>query len=166
MNKNTDLYKQAKEIIVSNNNYSVSFLQRKLQVSYNRASELMQMLQKSEAKKITIIGIGGAGGNVVSFMHDKEIKGVNLISINTDAKGLVYAKAHKRLQIGLDLTQGLGTNMCLSLGREAAIESYEEIKTTLQGTSMVFLIAGLGGGTGSGATPVVAKYNEPLKQNQ
>ena len=55
MNKNTDLYKQAKEIIVSNNNYSVSFLQRKLQVSYNRASELMQMLQKSEAKKITII---------------------------------------------------------------------------------------------------------------
>jgi cell division protein FtsZ len=173
MSKNADLYKQAKQIVLSNNNYSISFLQRKLQISYNKASELMQMIQKSEvkketdstkptSKKITIIGIGGAGGNIISYMYDKGIKGVNLISINTDAKVLVYAKAHKRLQIGVVLTQGFGTSMCLDVGKEAAIESYEEIKTVLQGTGIVFLIAGLGGGTGSGATPVVAKIAKEM----
>ena len=162
MNKNTDLYKQAKQIVLSSNNYSISFLQRKLQISYSKASELMQMIQKSKAKKITIIGIGGAGGNIISYMHDKGLKGVNLISINTDAEGLVYTKAHKRLQIGVVLIQGFGTDMCPSVGKEAALESYEKIKAVLQGSGIVFLVAGLGGGTGSGATPVIAKIAKEM----
>jgi len=173
MSRDTDLYKQAKEIVVSNNNYSISFLQRKLQISYNKASKLMQMSQKPEveverkftkptSKKITVIGIGGAGGNIISYMHTKEIKGVDLISINTDAEGLVYAKAHKRLQIGVVLTQGFGTDMCSAVGKEAALESYEKIKAVLQGTGIVFLITGLGGGTGSGATPVIAKIAKEM----
>jgi len=173
MSIDTDLYKQAKEIVLSNNNYSISFLQRKLQISYNKATELMQMIQKPEvevetkftkptSKKITVIGIGGAAGNIISYMHTKEIKGVDLISMNTDAEGLVYAKAHRRLQTGVVLTQGFGTDMCSAVGKEAALESYEKIKAVLQGTGIVFLITGLGGGTGSGATPIVAKIAKEM----
>lgn len=173
MDKNIDLYRQAKRIVLSNNNYSISFLQRSLQTSYNKASELMQIIQKSEDKeetlstkptfkKTTIIGIGGSSGNIISSICDQELKEVKLITINTDTKVQFCAKAHKRLLIGTTLTQGLGTNMHPSLGREAALESYEDIKTTLQDTDMLFLIAGLGGGTGSGATPVVAKIAKEM----
>lgn len=173
MDKNTDLYRQAKQIVLSNNNYSISFLQRSLQISYNKASELMRMIKKSQvkeetsstkltSKKVTIIGMGEAGGNILSSLHDKEIKEIELIAINTDTKGQLCAKAHKRLLIGTTLSQGLGTNMHPSLGREAAFESYEDIKTILQDTDMLFLIAGLGGGTGSGATPVIAKIAKEM----
>lgn len=115
------------------------------------------MSENNNLTNIAIAGIGGAGGNIISYIYNKQIKDVELIAINTDEQVLFYTKAHKRLQIGEVLTHGLGAGMRPSIGKEAALESYKDIKSALQGMDMLFLFTGLGGGTGSGATPVVAK---------
>ena len=112
--------------------------------------------------KIMVIGIGGAGGNAISRMSNCQIQGVELAAINCDAQDLQKIKAHQKIRIGKVLTQGLGAGMNPEIGRLGALESKEEITRLLQGTDMVFIACGLGGGTGTGAAPVVAEIAKSL----
>ena len=112
---------------------------------------------KKSKPKIKVIGVGGSGSNAVTRMAKCRIPGVDLIAINTDAQNLKYASADFKLQIGKKITQGLGTGMNFKLGRAAAKESKEEITEILRGSDMIFITCGLGGGTGTGATPVIAE---------
>ena len=108
--------------------------------------------------KIKVIGVGGGGGNAISSMIEGEnINGVEFIALNTDAQVLLANKAPTKLQIGEKLTKGLGVGGSPELGNQAAEESTEKMKELLVDSDMVFLTAGMGGGTGTGATPVVAK---------
>lgn len=107
--------------------------------------------------KIKVVGVGGAGSNAVSRMTSCKIQGVDLAVINCDAQDLQKAKAHQKLRIGRNLTKGLGAGMDPEVGRQAAEENKEEIIQLLKGADMVFVTAGLGGGTGTGAAPVVAE---------
>lgn len=109
------------------------------------------------ATKIKVVGVGGAGSNAVSRMASCKIQGVELAVINCDAQDLQKAKAHQKLRIGRNLTKGLGAGMNPKVGRQAAEESKEEIAQLVRGADMVFVTAGLGGGTGTGAAPVVAE---------
>ena len=106
---------------------------------------------------IKVIGVGGGGGNAVNRMSDAGIQGVELIAMNTDSQILKYSKATYKLQIGDKLTHGLGAGGDPDKGRRAAEESREEIAAALKGANMVFVTAGMGGGTGTGAAPVVAE---------
>jgi len=110
----------------------------------------------SQKVRLKIIGVGGAGGNVVTRLYDKRIEGIDLISINTDLQGLKHTKADIKIQIGKNTCRGLGAGMDPIKGREAAEEDIEEINKAVQGGDLVFIAAGLGGGTGSGASPIVA----------
>lgn len=107
--------------------------------------------------KIKVVGIGGAGGNAITRMADCDIKGVELITINTDFQDLKKTKSDTHLRIGKKLTEGLGTGMNPEMGRKAAEENKEEIAEKLKDSDMVFLTCGLGGGTGTGALPVIAE---------
>lgn len=107
--------------------------------------------------KIKVIGVGGGGNNSVSRMVEVGIKGVEFIAINTDAQQLHYCKAPKKIHIGKNLTRGLGAGMNPDLGRQAAEENREEIHEAIKGADMVFITCGLGGGTGTGASPIVAE---------
>lgn len=117
--------------------------------------ELEELLKKQTAK-IKVIGVGGAGGNSLSRMREIGIKGGELIAINTDAQDLLYASADQKILIGKELTQGLGAGSNPKVGEEAAKESESEIKKKIAGSDMIFITCGLGGGTGTGAAPVVA----------
>lgn len=112
--------------------------------------------------RIKVVGIGGAGGNAVSRMSSCNIQGVELIAINCDAQDLQKARAHLKLRIGRSLTLGLGAGMNPEIGRSAALENKEEIHQLLDGADMVFITCGLGGGTGTGAAPVVAEIARNL----
>lgn len=108
--------------------------------------------------KIKVIGVGGGGGNAISRMQeDFEIRSVDFVAINTDAQDLDYCKAKHKIYIGKNLTRGLGTGMNPELGRQAAEETRSEIVEALKGADLVFITAGLGGGTGSGASPIIAE---------
>jgi cell division protein FtsZ len=107
--------------------------------------------------RITVIGIGGAGGNAVNNMIRLELQGVDFIVANTDAQALRHSRAEKRLQLGVGVTQGLGAGARPDLGRAAAEEALERIVEEVKGTHMAFIAAGLGGGTGTGAAPIIAK---------
>ena len=117
--------------------------------------ELEELLKKQTAK-IKVIGVGGGGGNSLSRMREIGIKGGELIAINTDAQDLLYASADQKILIGKELTQGLGAGSNPKVGEEAAKESESEIKKKISGSDMIFITCGLGGGTGTGAAPVVA----------
>ncbi|MFH1894331.1 MAG: cell division protein FtsZ [Patescibacteria group bacterium] len=119
-------------------------------------------MQKFNAK-IKVVGVGGSGCNAVSRMAKHNIPGVDLIAINTEDQDLNKTKAHFKVRIGKKLTQGLGTGMNPEIGKKAAEEQREEIKEMLQGADMVFITCGLGGGTGTGATPVVAEIAKSLE---
>ena len=114
---------------------------------------------KSTALKptITVIGVGGAGGNAVNNMIESNLEGVNFVAANTDAQALEYSKADHKIQLGMHITQGLGAGATPEVGRAAAEETVEEILEHLTGSNMVFVTAGMGGGTGTGAAPVIAK---------
>jgi len=112
--------------------------------------------------KIRVIGIGGAGGNAINRMIENGIKGVEFIAINTDIQALQYNKAEKKLHIGKAVTRGLGAGMNPELGKQAAEESQNEIRELLKDSDMVFITCGLGGGTGTGASPVVAEIAKDL----
>lgn len=108
--------------------------------------------------RIKVIGVGGGGGNAVQSMIDTaEIDGVEFVAINTDAQALLASKAESKLQIGSNYTKGLGSGADPEVGRQAAEESREKIKELMFDTDMVFITAGMGGGTGTGASPVVAE---------
>ncbi len=107
--------------------------------------------------QIKVLGIGGGGSNAVNRMIDQGLRGVEFIAINTDAQALMLANAPQRLRIGDKLTKGLGSGGNPEIGEKAAQESSEEIKALLKDTDMVFVTGGMGGGTGSGAAPVIAK---------
>ena len=112
--------------------------------------------------RIKVVGIGGAGGNALSRMHDFFPRGVDLIAINTDLQDLQGTQARRRIYIGKQITKGLGAGMNPDIGKQAAEESREEIIKALEGADMVFLTAGFGGGTGSGATPVIAEIAQEM----
>jgi cell division protein FtsZ len=107
--------------------------------------------------RITVIGVGGAGGNAIANMINAQIEGVDFIVANTDAQALNNAVAEHRIQLGPDITQGLGAGSRPEVGRAAAEETAAEIDRALDGVHMVFIAAGMGGGTGTGAAPVIAK---------
>ncbi len=112
--------------------------------------------------KIKVVGVGGAGGNAVSRMSDSKIKGVEFVVINTDAQALHNSKAAEKVHIGKNLTKGLGAGMNPEIGRQAAEENRDEIQEVLKGADMVFVACGLGGGTGTGAAPIVAETAKEL----
>lgn len=114
-------------------------------------------LETDNNAKIKVFGVGGGGNNAVNRMIDEQIKGIDFIAINTDRQALTSSKAEHQVQIGEKLTRGLGAGAEPEVGRKAAEESKEQIEELLQDTDMVFVTAGMGGGTGTGAAPVVAQ---------
>lgn len=107
--------------------------------------------------KIIVVGVGGSGGSALNRMIDSGIKGVEFVAVNTDVQALHYNKATKKIHIGKNITRGLGAGMNPELGRQAAEEAQNEIREALKDANMVFVTCGLGGGTGTGASPVVAE---------
>jgi cell division protein FtsZ len=112
--------------------------------------------------RILVMGVGGAGGNAINEMIDSNLQGVEFIAVNTDAQDLKHSKAKSKIQIGLNLTKGLGAGAKLDIGQAAADESLNDIINTLQGSNMVFIAAGMGGGTGTGAAHVIARAAKEL----
>lgn len=119
-------------------------------------------LQMDQIAKIKVIGVGGGGCNAVNRMIESGVKGVEFIVANTDLQVLNVSKAEKKLQIGQDITNGLGAGANPEVGREAAVESKNEIVEALKGADMVFVTCGMGGGTGTGAAPVIAEIAQNL----
>ena len=112
--------------------------------------------------RLLVLGVGGAGGNAINEMIENNMQGVEFIAVNTDAQDLKLSKAKSRIQIGLNLTKGLGAGAKLDIGQAAADESLNDIVNTLQGANMVFIAAGMGGGTGTGAAHVIARAAKEL----
>ncbi|MBV8200640.1 MAG: hypothetical protein JOZ15_08445, partial [Acidobacteria bacterium] len=113
--------------------------------------------------RIKVIGVGGGGGNAVNRMIDAQLRGVEFIAANTDLQALHKCRAPAKLQIGGLLTKGLGAGADPEVGRKAALEDTERILETLEGADMVFLTAGLGGGTGTGAAPIIASLASEIQ---
>ena len=118
--------------------------------------------EAESAARIIVIGVGGAGNNAVNRMIEENISGVEFIGINTDKQALQYCKAPTTLQIGEKLTKGLGAGAKPEIGEKAAEESQEEIGQALKGADMVFITCGMGGGTGTGAAPVIAQISKDM----
>jgi len=116
----------------------------------------------SDEAVIKVVGVGGGGGNAVEYMVQHSIEGVDFIAMNTDAQVLKNSNAHIKLQIGNEVTKGLGAGADPNVGREAAQEDREKIRQTIEGADMVFITAGMGGGTGTGAAPEVAKIAKEM----
>ena len=112
--------------------------------------------------RILVLGVGGAGGNAINGMIEAELQGVEFIAVNTDAQDLKMNKAKAKIQIGTNLTKGLGAGARLDIGQAAADESLNDIINFLQGANMVFITAGMGGGTGTGAAHVIARAAKEL----
>lgn len=119
-------------------------------------------LEMDQLAKIKVIGVGGGGNNAVNRMIESGVKGVDFIAANTDLQVLNTSKAPVKIQLGVELTKGLGAGANPEIGREAAIESKEEIQQALEGADMVFVTCGMGGGTGTGAAPVIAEIAQQL----
>ena len=111
----------------------------------------------SNTAKIKVIGVGGGGGNAVNRMIASEVSGIEFWTVNTDAQALTLSHASKRLQLGQKLTRGLGAGGNPAIGQKAAEESRDEIANALDHPDLVFITAGMGGGTGTGAAPVIAE---------
>jgi cell division protein FtsZ len=117
---------------------------------------------KSLAAKVRVIGIGGGGNNAINTMISYQLSGVDFVAANTDAQALAASKAPFKLQLGAALTKGLGAGANPEIGRKAALEDIEMIREALKGSDMVFITAGLGGGTGTGGAPVIAEVAREL----
>jgi len=135
---------------------SSEVLSSDLSSEISEVDEELEELLKKQSAKIKVIGVGGGGNNSLSRMKEIGIKGGELIAINTDAQDLLYANADQKILIGKELTQGLGAGSNPKIGEEAAKESSAEIKRKITGSDMIFITCGLGGGTGTGAAPVIA----------
>ena len=112
--------------------------------------------------RILVLGVGGAGGNAINAMIEAGMEGVEFVAVNTDAQDLKMSKAHAKIQIGMNLTKGLGAGAKHDIGQAAADESLNEIANFMQGANMVFITSGMGGGTGTGASHVIAKAAREL----
>ena len=112
--------------------------------------------------RILVIGVGGAGGNAINAMIEAGMQGVEFVAVNTDAQDLKHSKAKQKIQIGLNLTKGLGAGSKLDIGQAAADESLNDIINVLQGANMAFITAGMGGGTGTGSAYVIARAAKEL----
>ena len=118
----------------------------------------LKITEESELRpRITVFGVGGAGGNAVNNMIDKGLEGVEFVVANTDAQALAHSRSTRRVQLGNGVTRGLGAGMRPEVGREAAEDTIDEIIDHLAGAHMCFITAGMGGGTGTGAAPVIAR---------
>ena len=124
-------------------------------------SEIEETIDHASAK-IKVVGVGGGGGNAVNTMIDHHMHGADFIVANTDAQALRLSKAPAKMQLGGELTKGLGAGANPDVGRDAALEDREKVKQMLDGADMVFIAAGMGGGTGTGAAPVVAEVAREL----
>ncbi|PSW18506.1 cell division protein FtsZ [Photobacterium sanctipauli] len=120
------------------------------------------MMEMSDEAVIKVIGVGGGGGNAVDHMVRESIEGVEFISVNTDAQALRKSSVGTVIQIGGDITKGLGAGANPQVGRDSALEDREAIKAELQGSDMIFIAAGMGGGTGTGAAPIIAEVAKEL----
>lgn len=123
---------------------------------------MFEFVESDNGATIKVIGIGGGGGNAINNMINASLMGVDFIVANTDAQALEVSKAHTKLQLGVNITKGLGAGANPEIGRSAALEDADKIRQTLDGTDMVFLTAGLGGGTGTGGAPVVAQIAKEI----
>jgi cell division protein FtsZ len=112
---------------------------------------------QANGARMKVVGVGGGGGNAVNRMVDERLDGVDFISVNTDAQALRHSKSMVKIQIGKKLTRGLGAGARPEIGRQAIEESREEVMAALQGADLIFITAGMGGGTGTGAAPVIAE---------
>src|SRR3989344_4625049 len=121
--------------------------------------ELEELLSKQKAK-IKVIGVGGGGGNTIDRISEVGISGVEIIAINTDAQDLLYTNSDVKILIGRELTKGLGAGSIPKIGEDAAHENEQDIKKAIQDSDMVFITCGMGGGTGTGAAPVVAEITK------
>jgi len=119
--------------------------------------DIIEATCTTNGAKIKAIGVGGGGGNMINHMISEGIHSIDLIVANTDAQALDSSLAPYKMQLGINATRGLGAGMVPDKGREAALESFEEIKSMLEGSDIVFISAGLGGGTGTGAAPIIAQ---------
>jgi len=122
----------------------------------------IEEIKNPSGARIVAVGVGGGGGNMIGHMVKEGVKGIEMIMVNTDSQALNQQENIKKIQIGAKLTGGLGAGMKPEIGRESAIENYEDIKSALEGADIVFISAGLGGGTGTGAAPVVASIAKEL----
>ncbi len=111
---------------------------------------------------LKVVGVGGGGGNAVNRMIENDVRGVEYIAVNTDCQVLRLSKAEVRIQIGKELTRGLGAGANPEVGRKAAEESERELRDAIKGADMVFVTSGMGGGTGTGAAPVIARYAKEM----
>lgn len=118
---------------------------------------------QDQLANIKVIGVGGGGNNAVNRMIEHGVQGVDFIAVNTDAQALNLSKAETKMQIGGKLTRGLGAGANPEVGKKAAEESKEQIQEALRGADMVFVTAGMGGGTGTGAAPVVAQVAKRIR---
>jgi cell division protein FtsZ len=119
-------------------------------------------VETQQYANIRVIGVGGGGNNAINRMIEAGLKGVEFIAVNTDAQSLYLSKAEKKIQIGEKLTKGLGAGADPDIGKKAAEETADEIKRALQGADMVFVTAGMGGGTGTGGAPVIARISREV----
>ncbi len=119
-------------------------------------------LEMDQLAKIKVIGVGGGGNNAVQRMIESGLQGVDFIVANTDKQVLEKSKAETKIQLGIELTHGLGAGSKPEIGKEAAVESKEDIEQALKGADMIFITCGMGGGTGTGAAPVIAEISQNL----
>lgn len=115
-----------------------------------------------QSAKIKVIGVGGGGGNAINNMIEQDLRGVEFIAANTDSQAIMESKAPIRIQLGADITRGLGAGANPQIGRQAAETERERLREVLMGTDMVFITAGMGGGTGTGATPIIAEVAQDM----
>jgi cell division protein FtsZ len=156
-------------------NYNEDFLNEEKNIAKQQKKEKQEMIKRLKAANknirnsilenfpnIKVIGVGGAGGNILSRMKQAKIEGVEFIVVNTDLQDLYKSGIKRKIHIGKNISRGMGSGMNPEVGRQAAEESREQLEEAIKGADMVFLACGLGGGTGSGATPVIADICQQL----
>ncbi len=126
------------------------------------AFKVEEITHNPNGARIIAVGVGGGGGNMIGHMINENVKGIEMMLINTDAQALNETNAATQIQIGEKLTKGLGAGMKPEIGKDSALENYDEIREALNGADIVFISAGLGGGTGTGAAPVVAQIAKEI----
>ena len=123
---------------------------------------LVEEASNISGARIVAVGVGGGGGNMIGHMLQEQVTGIEMIMVNTDAQVLSEQSAASKIQIGAKLTKGLGAGMKPTVGKDSALENYDEIRSALEGADIVFISAGLGGGTGTGAAPIIAQISKEV----